>query len=39
MTVEIGIRSPFELSVEDFMDVNELDNGGEDSGRKSCNAI
>ena len=39
MTVEMGIQPPFELSVGDFVDVNEVDNGGEYSGRKSSSAI
>lgn len=39
MTVAMGILPPFELSVEGFVEVNEVDNGGEDSGRKSCSAI
>ena len=34
MTVAMDI-----LSVEDFVEVNVVDNGGEDSGRKSCRAI
>jgi hypothetical protein len=33
------IPLPFELSVEDFVDVSEVDNGGEDSGRKPCSAV